>query len=347
MAPVTNGRVLFNEYLPTGYPIPGKTVVYDTSETIDLENVALNGGFLVKVLVLSIDPYQRNRLKAPSDQRSYGSFELGKPIQNFGVGVVLRSENSAVKAGDHVYGQYDFQQYVIVPELPSRIWRVLENKEQIPWSAYVGVAGMPGQTAYYGWKEYASPQKGEVAFVTTGAGPVGATVIQLAKADGLKVIASAGSDDKVEYMKSIGADVAFNYKTTKTSDVLAKEGPIHVFWDNVGGESFEAAIEHAATGARLLECGMITVYNTNETYTVKNLFQIIGKELHIHGVMVAGPLHEKYVDEFYETIPEKIARGELKYKEHVLHGLDKAGQGLLDVQTGKNFGKCVIVVAEE
>ena len=92
---------------------------------------------------------------------------------------------------------------------------------------------------------------------------------------------------------------------------------------------------------------MISGYNTQEVYTVKNLFQIIPKELHIHGVAVLGHLNEKYADEFYETVPGKIARGELKYKEYVLHGLDKVGQGLLDVQVGNNFGKCVVVVSEE
>ena len=125
-------------------------------------------------------------------------------------------------------------------------YRILENKEGLPWSVYIGVAGMPGtsfllangwtvmltrsaragQTAYNGWKEYADAKKGETVFVTTGAGPVGSMVIQLAKQDGLKVIASAGSEEKVQFMKSIGADVAFNYKTTSAAEVLAKEGPI-------------------------------------------------------------------------------------------------------------------------
>ena len=88
---------------------------------------------------------------------------------------------------------------------------------------------MPGQTAWCAWKEYAKPQKGDIVFVTAASGPVGSVVVQLAKADGLKVIASAGSDDKVDFVRRIGADVAFNYKTTSTWDVLAKEGPINVY----------------------------------------------------------------------------------------------------------------------
>ena len=92
---------------------------------------------------------------------------------------------------------------------------------------------------------------------------------------------------------------------------------------------------------------MVSAYNTTEVYTVKNLIKITLKELHIHGFTVIGSLASKYRSEFYATIPEKIARGELKYKEYVLRGLDKAGQGILDVVTGKNFGKCIIVVADE
>lgn len=129
---------------------------------------------------------------------------------------------------------------------------------------------MPGKTADFGWREFSTAKEGDIAFVTAGAGPVGQLVIQLAKLEGLKVIASAGSDEKVEYLKTLGADVAFNYKTNKTTDVLAKEGPIDVFWDNVGGETLEAAIENAAVGARFIECGMISVYNaTGEPYNVK------------------------------------------------------------------------------
>ena len=88
---------------------------------------------------------------------------------------------------------------------------------------------LPGRTAYHGWKEYSEAKKGEIAFVTAGAGPVGSAVIQIAKAEGLKVIASAGSEEKVEFLKSIGADIAFNYKTTNTDKVLREHGPLDMY----------------------------------------------------------------------------------------------------------------------
>lgn len=343
MAPVVNGRLLFNE-IPIGLPEPGRTTIYDASQTIDLENHTLDGGFLLKTLVLSIDPYLRGKMRDPSIPSYAPAFAKGEVISNYGIGVVLRSENPSFKAGDHLYGLYPFQHYFVANDADA--FRVVKNEVKLPLSVYVGVCGMPGQTAYHGWKEYASPTKGEIAFVSTGAGPVGATVIQLAKADGLKVIASAGSDEKVAFMKSIGADVAFNYKKENTLDILKREGPIDIYWDNVGGQTLEAAIEAAAVDARLIECGMISSYNGGEPYHIKNLVFIVRKQLKLLGFLVMK-LQHKYDEAFFQEIPLKVSRGEIKYKEDVTIGLEKAGHAILDVQSGVNNGKSVVLVAQE
>ncbi|KAJ7120596.1 hypothetical protein C8R43DRAFT_1090904 [Mycena crocata] len=321
MAPIQNGRVIFDS-IPESYPIPGETTVYDTSGTIDLETVPLNGGFLVKTLVLSVDPYLRGRMRSPEKKSIYG----------FGISVVLRSETAGVEVGNHIYGHTtNFQEYAVISDLG--VLQVIEKHPDLPWTAYVGAAGMPGKTAYMGWKAYSDAKAGEVAFVTAGAGPVGSyvMVIQLAKQAGMKVIASAGSEEKVKFMQSIGAHVAFNYKTTSTREVLEKEGPVDVYWDNVGGESLEAAIDFAAINARFLECGMISGYNTGPK-PLANFNLVVGKCLHIHGIL---------------TIPPKIASGELKYAEEITKGLDKAGDVILAVQKGTNKAKAVILVADE
>jgi len=302
----------------------------------------LDGGFLIKVLVLSIDPYLRGRMN-PGGSGYAAGFTPGKPIASLGVGVVVRSECNEVKAGSHVYGNMDHQEYIIAPSLGQRM--IIENKHNIPWSAYVGVVGMPGQTAYVGWKEFANPKQGDVVFVTTGAGAVGSLVIQLAKADGLKVIGSAGSDEKVAFMKELGADVAFNYKTTDIRDILSKEGPIDIFWDHVGGETLDAALEGANNGARFIECGMISGYNTGGA-PVKNLMHVIRKEITLRGFLVYGSL-PKYREEFYTTVAEKVANGELKYREEVTRGLDKVGDVILAVQNGTSKAKAVIQVVDE
>ncbi|KAF8193890.1 hypothetical protein K438DRAFT_1828217 [Mycena galopus ATCC 62051] len=342
MAPIRNARVLFNS-VPNGYPVPGETTIYDTTQEIDLETVPLNGGILVKTLVLSVDPYFRGRMR-PTSKGYIGSFKLGEPLDGFGVGVVLRSENPEVAVGKHIYGPTMLhQEYTVLSELGHA--RVIEKHPDLPWTVYVGALGMPGQTAFVAWKEYSEAKPGEVAFVTTGAGGVGAVVVQLAKEAGLKVISSAGSDEKVKFMQSIGADVAFNYKTTDTREVLEKEGPIDIFWDNVGGEVLDAAIEFAAQNGRFIECGSISGYNTGQT-PLKNFSMMVGKCLHFHGFLV-WPLLPKYSEEFYATMPEKFASGKFKYSEEITKGLDKVGEVILAVQMGTSKGKSVVVVAEE
>ncbi|KAL0961160.1 hypothetical protein HGRIS_006132 [Hohenbuehelia grisea] len=346
MAPITNGRLIFKEAPgPDEYPIPGKTTAYDESKTIDLENVALNGGFLVKVLVLSIDPFLRGRMSVPKGlEKLYPpALKPGEPLQNSGIGIVLRSEHTSVKQGDHVYGRISFEQYLIFPNLNGI--EVLKNEANIPISNYLGVAGSPGLTAYAAWKEFIKPKGNEVVYVSTGAGPVGSTVAQLAKRDGLKVIASAGSDEKVKFMQEIGVDVPFNYKTTDIKEILAKEGGIDIYWDNVGGETLDAAIDASHPNARILACGMISGYNSPDSLAIKNIFQIIPKSITIHGFNVPA-LAPKYIAEFRKEVPGLIAHGELKVLEHITKGLDKAGHALLDVLTGKNIGKSILIVAE-
>lgn len=128
----------------------------------------------------------------------------------------------------------------------------------------------PGQTAYYGWKLYSKGKAGETAFISTAAGAVGSLVVQLAKRDGLRVVASSGSAEKVAYATECGADVSFNYKDEKVWDVLAREEKgIDIYFDNVGGEHLDAALANANRLARFIECGMASQYNGEETYTVK------------------------------------------------------------------------------
>ncbi|PBK87212.1 NAD(P)-binding protein [Armillaria gallica] len=346
MSPIANGTLLFNE-IPKGYPEPGKTTVYDTTQTIDLENVPLNGGILIKTLVLSVDPYLRGKMRDPSIESYSPPFHIGQPLTNYGVGLVLRSENPNIKVGEHIAGAISFQQYSVITDLKlSRVMVIIKTEDSIPWSAYVGVLGMPARTAFYAWKEYSKAKKGEVTFVSSGAGAVGSMVIQLAKLDGLKVIASAGSDEKVEFMKQLGADVAFNYKKDDTVSVLKKVGPIDIYWDNVGGATLDAAFGSANRHARFLECGMITTYNFKDGYPFKNIFEIVSKRITING-FIEFDLTDKWKDEFYRVVPKKIASGEFKYAEDITNGLENAGEAIRRIQTGQNIAKSVVLVAED
>ncbi|KAF9035370.1 NAD(P)-binding protein [Hymenopellis radicata] len=351
MTPVQNAVVTFAE-IPAGYPIPGRTTVYNANNTIDLEKVPLNGGILIKTLVISIDPYLRGRMRDPNIASYVPAFLIGDPLCNYGVGRVLRSENTAFEAGDHVTGIFStspfysyFQEYSVVSDL-SNVQVVAKSEVPLPWSVYVGASGMPGETAYCGYKEFAQAKQGNTIFVSTGAGAVGSVVIQLAKMDGMKVIASAGSDEKVDFMKEIGADVAFNYKTVDTLEVLKKEGPLDVYWDNVGGPTLDAALESMKTHGRIIVCGMISSYNDPKGQNYKNLWQLFARSITINGFFVLE-LRKKWKEEFSRIIPNKIASGEIKYREEITVGLQHAGEAIRKIQMGENIGKSVVIVADE
>ncbi|KAI0056001.1 NAD-P-binding protein [Artomyces pyxidatus] len=327
MAPIVNARHLFKSS-PTGYPVPGETTVHDTSAVIDLENEPLHGGFLAKTLVLSIDPYMRGRMKVNAATGKSG-FAVGEPLVNFGVAKILRSENPALKIRAEPH-RSAFAEYFVSRNASA--FEVIDSGSGIPSSAYVGVLGMPGKTAYYGWNEFAKAKKGEKVFVTTGAGPVGSFVVQLAKREGLRVIASAGSDEKVEFLRKIGVDVAFNYKTQSTAEVLQREYPIDIYWDNVGGETLDIALANAN--------GNGTARFISEPYALKNVYLILSKEISMFGFWV-GRHEAKYGAEFRRVVPQFVKGGDIQYLEDKSYGLETAGQGILDVLQGMFFCMCV------
>ncbi|PPQ74017.1 hypothetical protein CVT26_006956 [Gymnopilus dilepis] len=343
MTPITNGRLLFHS-IPEGLPEPGRTTIYDTTELIDLDALELEGGFLLKTLELSVDPYMRGRMYESDGQSYVPSFVVGQPLNGYGVAVVIRSENSEVKVGDHVHGFIDHAQYSIKQSFEGL--EILENRFNLPWSTFLGALGSAGKTAFMAWKEFSKAKQGETVFISTGAGAVGSLVIQMAKRDGLKVIASAGSDTKVQYMRELGADVAFNYKTTNTSAVLSKEGPIDIYWDNVGGETLDAALDAAKSRARFIECGMTVEYTEGKNVPVKNLLQVIIKSISLNGFIVSL-LEPKWNQEFLRTVPPLVASGELKHKQEIFDGLDKVGHALAAVLSGKTIGKAVVHVGDD
>ncbi|EIM82750.1 alcohol dehydrogenase [Stereum hirsutum FP-91666 SS1] len=331
MAPIVNARLLFNEH-PFGDPVPGQTTVYDTTQTIDLESVVLDGGVLVKTLVLSIDVLIRGRMggsgaKVPSTY----AFSIGNPVSNYGIGVVLRSETTAFQKGDHVYGMLSFEEYAVYGQTNGL--RNLENAG-LPWSLY---------------SQSSQVRRGETVFVTTAGGPVGSLVVQLAKRDGLKVIASAGSDEKCDFVRSLGADIVFNYKKESTQSILGLEGPIDIYWDNVGGEVLDLALQYANTHGRFIQCGVISMYNGPSYPGIKvlsNYADIISKQLTMHGFIVSA-LAPAYTVEFYRVMIPLIKEGLIQYREDVSEGLETAEQGLLDVLKGRNIAKRVIIVADD
>lgn len=168
----SNSSLIFNS-VPTAFPIPGETLL-KTTTTLDLDMDLSEGSIIVKTLSLSLDPYLRGRMRDVNIPSYAPEFNLGQPIANFGVSVVIRaSPSSAVPLGTHLYGSHEFSEYQIFSAEAIKSLKVLENEEGLPWTTWVGAAGMPGQTAWYGLKKIAKPAAGEAIFISGAAGAVG------------------------------------------------------------------------------------------------------------------------------------------------------------------------------
>ena len=217
---------------------------------------------LVKNLYMSVDPYMRGRM---NDIKSYiPPFQIGETLEGGSVGEVTASNNDQFKRGDMVIGFMGWREYFV--SNGAGLTRIEPGRA--PVQAYLGVLGMPGLTAYCGLLEIGRPKAGETVFVSAASGAVGAIVCQIAKIKGCRVVGSAGSDEKVAWLKEeAGVDEAFNYKTVenlvKTVGQL-NSGGIDIYYENVGGRHLEAALEHMNPHGRLVMCGMIGLYNATE-----------------------------------------------------------------------------------
>jgi len=163
------------------------------------------------------------------------------------------------------------------------------------------------------------------------------------------VIGSAGSDDKVKWLKNeLSFDHAFNYKTADPRAELAKFNALNIYFDNVGGDQFEAALDAADNYARFIECGMISRYNEKGAHGVRNLIQIVSKRLKLQGFIIFDKVNDLvFQKDFYSKVPKWIASEELKVKEDVTKGLEHAAEALVGIFQGKNFGKAVIQITDE
>ncbi|KAJ7141371.1 hypothetical protein C8R44DRAFT_763278 [Mycena epipterygia] len=365
-----NPRVVFAKRPGTGLPVPGEHLVFDGSRSIDLDAVPLNGGFLTKTLMLSPEPFLRERMRDLSIESYSTHAVVGAPMVGFVLVVVLRSEKEGVNPGDHMYGLSHWEVYTVQPYMEGRVdfkarnypeWTndtdslalmpVPDPKGAYPWSRYFSALGGPGLTAFCGLEAYGDYKEGETIYITSGASGVGSVLIQLAKEKGLRVIASAGSDAKVEYMRSLGADIAFNYKKTPVAAALKEHGPLDIYWDNVGGESVEAALEYSRSRARFIMCGSISEYNVapKDCYGVKNTSLIFKKRLRIYGLLV-GEHMATMGPRFFSEVPALMAQGKLTARETFTEGLENAAEAFVKMlQEGgaEELGKPVVIVSKE
>lgn len=222
----------------------------------------------------------------PEHIKSYSSaYPLGSVIPNGGIGRVIVSRNPSFSVDDLVTGFIGTELYSVISDTQLKQFRKLENTYNLPLSNYTSALGMPGLTAYSSLYRIGEPKKGETIFISAASGAVGQLVGQIAKREGLTVIGSVGSDEKVKFATEVlKFDHVFNYKKETNAEALKRlaDKGIDIYFDNVGGEALEAAIEYANPHARFIECGMISGYNVKDKkdlYVPRNLMQIVGKRL--------------------------------------------------------------------
>ncbi|MEU3828854.1 NADP-dependent oxidoreductase [Streptomyces sp. NPDC029080] len=329
---------------PVGWPKPEDFALVETPVPTPGE-----GQVLVRNKYLSVDPYMRGRMSAA---KSYAApFELDKVMQGGAVGEVIESNAEGIAVGDHVLHFLGWREYAAVDAKnavkvgPTAIPSVTVDPEAVPLSAYLGVLGMTGLTAYAGLLRTASFKEGDVVFVSGAAGAVGSQVGQIAKLKGAsRVIGSAGSDEKVKLLvDEYGFDAAFNYKNGPVAEQLREAAPdgVDVYFDNVGGDHLEAAIGSLNQGGRIAVCGMISVYNNTEPAPgPRNLARLIQTRGRIEGFLVGD--HYDLQPQFVQEVGPWVASGALKYRETVVEGIENNLEAFLGVLRGDNIGKMVV-----
>lgn len=301
-----------------------------------------NGEVLLKTKYVSVDPYLRGRMR---DEKSYiPPFELNKPLESGIIAEVEASENKNFKQGDFVLGNLKWKEYQI--STGENLQKV--DADAAPLSAYLGILGMTGLTAYFGLTDIGQPQKGETVLVSGAAGAVGSTVGQIAKIKECKVIGIAGSDEKIKLIKEkFGFDEGINYKTTENMTQAiqkAAQNGVDVYYDNVGGEILDAALRNMNRKGRIVNCGAISSYNEKETPQGPRLEHLLIKNsLKMQGFTVNNDYSDR-LPEGIKQLSQWLQEDKITYEETVVKGFENIPQAFIDLFSGKNNGKMLVEV---
>ena len=330
---MTTSREIRLRSRPAGVP---------TSDNFELATVNLPdpapGEVQVRNSWMTVDPYMRGRM---NDVQSYvPPFQIGEALQGGAVGEVVASNDPAFQAGDAVQSFFGWREAF---NAPAAAVQKLET-HGLPPQAFLGVAGMPGLTAYVGLLKIAALKDGDVVFVSAAAGAVGQVVCQIAKLKGHTVIGSVGGAEKVAYLKSLGVDHVIDYKAEPDlTAALTRVAPtgIDVYFENVGGAHLEAALMAARPFGRFALCGMISQYNATDMGAgVRGLIMAVGKSLRLEGFIVSN--HFDKQAEFVRDMSGWIASGQVRARETVEQGIENAPTAFLKLFKGENLGKMLV-----
>ncbi|GMK56318.1 hypothetical protein CspeluHIS016_0301580 [Cutaneotrichosporon spelunceum] len=299
------------------------------------------GEVVVKIELLSIDPAMRMWLV---DTPSYiPPVQIGEVMRAGGLGRVVQSRSDLYKAGDLVHGLLGWQEYWVGPASALEPRHTPEGMEDID---HLGLLGVSGMTAYFGMLDVGRLKDGETVCISGAAGSVGLIATQIALAHKrCKVIAIAGSQDKVDELKALGCKTVLNYKEDGFARNLRKAGRIDVYFDNVGGQMLDLVLAQINPYARVVMCGAISQYNTAKPYGVRLTPQLISMKARMEGFIAFD--YEKRYPEGRAYLADLAKKGQIKYAYYVTGGgLDGCVKALQDMFDGKNYGKTVVSFKE-
>jgi len=297
------------------------------------------GKVLLKGLYYSVDPYLRGRM---NDAKSYvPPFEVGKPIEGSVMARVIESKTDRFKKDDLVAGMLPWSMECIAD---AKGLQKIDSPGNHP-SYHLGILGMTGLTAYFGFLDIGKPKSAETVVVSGAAGAVGLVVGQIAKIKGCHVTGIAGSDEKIRLLKEeFGFDGAINYKNTvDIKKAVAEQCPdgVDIYYDNVGGEISDAVIANINKWARIIICGQISSYNdTKAPIGPRPQSALLMKSALMQGFLVGN-----YISRFPEGVlqlSEWLRAGKLKYRETILKGFDRLPDAFISLFEGGNTGKMLV-----
>jgi NADPH-dependent curcumin reductase len=324
---------------PEGLPKPSHFECVETKIPEPAEGEAL-----VETLYLSLDPYMRSQI---AGRHMSGSVLPGEALRGEAVSRVLKSRSPALLEGDVIAAHSGWRSHALVkPEATRPL-----GFSGLPQSYGLGVLGMPGLTAYAGLLLRGEPKPGDTLLVSSAAGCVGATVGQIGRIKGCRTIGIAGGPEKCGWLKSAARfDEAIDYKNENLREAIDRlcppkppYGGVDIYYDNIGGDMLQAAMERLAFGARVVLCGLMDQYNSSVVPAGPNPGLIIRARATVRGVVVYD--HEDLRSEMVEHVGSWIKSGEMVVKEDVTIGLENAGAAFVRLLTGTTYGKVVVKVA--
>ncbi len=302
-----------------------------------------NGEILIRSVYLSLDP--TNRIWITDMPQYMEPVQVGDVMRGMAIGVVEASENENYAAGDIVSGMWGWQEYATVngnqvTKIPSGL--------PVPLDAWISVLGATGMTAYFGLLDIGQPKEGETVIVSAAAGAVGSIVGQIAKLKGCRAVGLAGSEEKCNWLTDdLGFDAAVNYKTDDLHGAIKAACPngIDINFENVGGKILDTILTQINMRARIVLCGLIANYNSDEPVPGPYHFaQLLMQRARLEGFIILD-----YIPQFPKAIAEMatwLAEGKIKYRVDKVQGLKEAPTAVNYLFTGRNIGKLVVQVSD-